>query len=65
MRAWTVFGWILIVFGIVLGILETYRTSRFAHPILASANKYLGPKVVIWRPIALVATGVLMLAVKG
>lgn len=58
------FGWLLIVSGLVLAVLETYRTSGFAHPLLARLNKYLGPKVVVWRSIALIGTGVLMLAIE-
>jgi uncharacterized membrane protein YidH (DUF202 family) len=61
---WHSVGWMLVAFGIILAALETYRTSRFAHPILAGANKYLGPKVVIWRPIALVVTGVLVSVIR-
>lgn len=57
-------GWMLIAFGIILAALETYRTSHFAHPALESLNRYLGLKVVMWWPIALVATGVLMLVTR-
>ena len=55
-------GWVCIGFGVVLAIIETYRTSLFAHPVLVRANKYLGEKSVIWRPVALVAIGVLIVA---
>ena len=56
-------GGVLIALGIIYTAAETYRTSRFAAPVVREANKYLGAKPKIWG-IVLVAIGVLLLAVE-
>ena len=50
---------------LIFAAVETYRTSRFAAPVIVESNQnYLRTKLKIWRHIPMVALGVAAVAAE-